>query len=97
MKKQQKTFTFHYPLNKRVWLNGRNQNTVVGILHIEAVGYFNPNESLLSDERYSVDIESVEFKGTDIREVLEALDRMEEITEEAIRRVSEQFNQMEAA
>jgi hypothetical protein len=66
----------------------------VGDLQVEGQGYFHPGASPLDIfDRFSVDIEAVRWKGTDIREVLEVTGGLDEIVEASIRYVAGLFQQ----
>ena len=86
MKPIKKEFIFHYPLKHKVVRDLRLVTEHVGDLVIEGIGYFDPSASRLDIfERFTVDIESVTWKNTDILPVLEVTGAMDEITEAAIR------------
>ena len=86
MRKQQRHFEFTYPLKQKVVRNLRIVTEHVGDLHVEGVGYFDPEASILDIfDRYSVDLEYVKWNGVDIMPVLEVTGGMEEITEAAVR------------
>lgn len=81
-----KEFTFHYPLKHKVVRDLKIVTEHVGDLLVEGIGYFNPSASVLDIfDRYSVDIDFVRWKGTDIKPVLEVTGAMDDITEAAIR------------
>ena len=86
MRKTPISFVFNYPLKQKVVRNLRIVTDHVGDLQIEALGYFNPNASVLDIfDRYTVDIDFIKWNGTDIKSVLEITGGFEEIHEAAIR------------
>lgn len=92
MNKRTREFVFHYPLKQKTVRNLRIVTEQVGELEVEGVGYFNSGASLLDIfERFQVDIDSVKWKGTDIKPVLELTGLMEEISEAAVRHFAREF------
>ncbi|HEU4633821.1 MAG TPA: hypothetical protein VFS22_07550 [Flavisolibacter sp.] len=92
MRKTRKGFAFHFPLKHKVVRNLKIVTEHVGDLEVEGVGYFNPSASVLDIfDRYTVDIDFVKWKGTDIKPVLEVTGAMDEITEAAIRFFAHEF------
>ena len=92
MRKSRKNFSFHYPLKHKVVRDLRIVTEQVGELEVEAIGYFDPSASVLDIfERFTVDIEFVKWKGTDIKPVLEVTGAMDDITEAAIRHFAGEF------
>ena len=86
MSKLQKNFSFTYPLKQKVVRDLKLVTEHVGDLQVEVAGYFDPSASVLDlFDRYGVDIETVNWNGTDIRPVLEVTGGMDEITEAAVR------------
>lgn len=84
--RQRKEFIFHYPLRQKLVRNLQLVTELVGELEIEGVGYFHPSASVLDIfERYTVDIDFVKWKGTDIKPVLEVTGFMDELSEAAVR------------
>ena len=58
----------------------------VGDLQVEGVGYFDPSASPIDVfDRYAVDIDTIQWNGTDIKPVLTVTGSIEEIEEAAIR------------
>jgi hypothetical protein len=87
-----KEFTFHYPLNHKVVRDLKIVTEHVGDLIVEGTGYFDPSASVLDIfERYSVDIDFVKWKDTDIKPVLEVTDAMDEVVEASIRFFANEF------
>jgi len=92
MRKTSKEFSFHFPLRQKVVRDLRIVTEQVGELEVEGIGYFNPAASVLDIfDRYTVDIEFVKWKGTDIRPVLEVTGGMDEIQEAAVRYFAEAY------
>jgi hypothetical protein len=92
MRKARKEFIFHYPLKHKVVRDLKIVTEKVGDLEVEGVGYFNSSASVLDIfDRYTVDIDFVKWKGTDIKPVLEVTGVMDEITEAAIRFFAHEF------
>lgn len=90
--KSSKTFSFHYPLRHKVVRDLRIVTEHVGDLEVEGTGYFDPSASLLDIfDRFSVDVDFVKWKGTDIRPVLEVTGAMDDIVEAAIRFFANDF------
>lgn len=90
----QKQFDFNYNLKKKV-VRDLKIITETLTIKVSGKGYFNPNASIMEPfERWSVDIESIEYEGKNIIEVFEYLDdQLVEIEEAAIKYVAELFNQ----
>ena len=98
MRKTPITFEFTYPLKQKVVRNLRIVTDHVGDLHVEGVGYFNPNASVLDIfDRYTVDIEFIKWNGTDIKPVLEITGGFEDIHEAAIRHFASEFSEHKKA
>ncbi len=92
MRKTTTSFTFQYPLRHKLVRDLRIVTEHVGDLEVEGIGYFDPSASVLDIfDRFTVDIEYVKWKGTDIRAVLEVTGGMEEITEAAVRYFAHQY------
>jgi hypothetical protein len=86
MKNTTRDFRFFFPLKHKVVRDLKIVTEHVGDLQVEGVGYFNPSASRLDIfDRYSVDIDFVKWKGTDIKPVLEVTGGMDEIVEASIR------------
>ena len=84
--KQATPFFFQFPLQKKSVRNLKIVTEQVGMLEVEALGYFNPSASMLNIfERFSVDLEFVRWNGADIKPVLEVMGNLEEIEEAAVR------------
>lgn len=80
---QQQDFSFDFPLIERGWKKGRVTTTHVGTLNISGIAYKDTRISILESGRYTADIDFVMFNGTDIKPVLFAMDKMEEIEQAA--------------
>ena len=92
MRKTTTTFRFPFPLRHKLVRDLRIVTEQVGELEVEGIGYFDPLASVLDIfDRFTVDIEYVKWKGTDIRPVLEVTGGMEEITEAAVRYFAHHF------
>jgi hypothetical protein len=92
MRKTRKSFSFQYPLRQKIVRDLRIVTEEVGILEVEGIGYFNPSASVLDIfERFSVDIESIAWKGTDIKPVLEVTGTIDDIEEAAVRYFAGEF------
>lgn len=92
MKNTTKYFRFTFPLKHKVVRDLKIVTEHVGDLQVEGVGYFNPSASRLDIfDRYTVDIDSVRWNGTNIKEVLEITGGMEEIIEASIRYFAHDF------
>jgi hypothetical protein len=86
MAKTAREFSFHFTLKRKTVRNLKLVTEPVGKLEISGTGYFDPAASVLDIfERFSVDVDFVRWKGTDIRPVLEVTGGMEEITEASVR------------
>lgn len=94
MTKITKQFDFNYNLKKKV-VRDLKIVTESLPLRVTGKGYLNPSASVLEAyDRWSVDIESIEYEGKNIIEVFEYLDdQLVEIEEAAIKYVAELFNQ----
>lgn len=97
MAKLSKEFQFNFPLTQKVVRDLRIVTEHVGDLTIEGVAYCNTNESIISEDRYSVDIDYVKWNGTDIRTVLEIIGGMDGIGEAALRHCACLFTQKSVA
>jgi len=87
-----KEFTFHYPLKHKVVRDLRIVTEHVGDLVVEGIGYFDASASVLDIfERYSVDIDFVKWKETDIKPVLEITGAMDDVVEASIRFFANEF------
>jgi hypothetical protein len=87
-----KEFTFHYPLKHKVVRDLKIVTEHVGDLVVEGTGYFDPSASMLDIfDRYSVDIDFVKWKDTDIKPVLEVTGSIDEIVEASIRYFATEF------
>jgi hypothetical protein len=87
-----KEFTFHYPLKHKVVRDLRIVTEHVGDLVVEGIGYFDASASVLDIfERYSVDIDFVKWKETDIKPVLEVTGAMDDVVEASIRFFANEF------
>jgi hypothetical protein len=94
MSKIRKSFRLDYPLKQKVVRDLKLVTTQVGILVVEGYGYFDPAASPLDIyERYSVDIDTVSWNGTDIRPVLEVTGFMDDLIEASVRFVASTFHQ----
>lgn len=82
--KQSKAFEFAFPLNQKVVRNLRIVTEHVGDLVISGMAYMDPYESVLSDDRYDVDIDFIKWNGTDIKDVLEVIGDMNELATAAL-------------
>jgi hypothetical protein len=92
-----KDFQISYPLSHKVVRDLKIVTDKVGELVVSGLAYFNPDKSILdTHERYSIDIDFVEWNGTDIKAVLEVVGGMEEIetfcTKEAAKLFEKQDN-----
>lgn len=91
MSKLHKEFEFAFPLTHKVVRDLKIVKEHVGDLLISGVAYCNTNESVLSGDRYNVDIDFVKWNGTDIKPVLEVVGDMNEIGEAALRHAAYLF------
>ena len=92
MRNTRREFTFHYPLKHKVVRDLKIVTDHVGDLVVEGQCYFNPSASVLDIfDRYSVDIDYVRWKGTDIKDVLEVTGAMDDVIEATIRFVASEF------
>lgn len=85
LQKKQKQFSFLFPLNKKSVKNLRIVTTHIGDLEISGVAYFNPRVSLLDNEerRFYADVDSVKWNGAEVKDLLEAIDQLEEMKDAA--------------
>jgi hypothetical protein len=98
MKHTKRNFSFQYPLKHKVVRDLRIVTEEVGTLEVEGVGYFDPSASVLDIfDRFTVDIEFVKWKGTDIMPVLEVTGAMDEIVEAAVRYFAGEMEERKAA
>jgi hypothetical protein len=92
MKNTMRDFRFFFPLKHKVVRDLKIVTEHVGDLQVEGIGYFNPSASRLDIfDRYSVDIDFVKWKGTDIKPVLEVTGGMDEIIEASVRHFAGAF------
>lgn len=91
MSKISRPFEFNYPLSQKVVRNLKIVVEHVGDLTISGMAYMDPRESVLSDSRYSVDIDFIKWNGTDIKPVLETIGDMNEVGEAALRHAAYVF------
>lgn len=95
--KLSKPFEFNYEIKRKA---RRNFKEVIEKLTLKVTGkgYFFPNESVLNPyERWTCDIESIEYNGVNIYEVMDYFGHLPEIEESALRYVAEMFNEPKAA
>jgi hypothetical protein len=86
VRKQTIPFQFRYPLKHKLVRDLKIVTEHVGDLVVEATGYFNAAASPIDVfDRYAVDLELVQWNGTDIKPVLEVMGNLEDIEEAAIR------------
>lgn len=86
MSKLKQDFFFNYPLKHKVVRDLKLVTEYVGDLVVMATGTLDSSYSRLDpEERYSVDIDTVSWNGTDIRAVLEVTGTIDEIEEAAVR------------
>jgi hypothetical protein len=93
--KLSKQFEFNYPLSHKVVRDCKIVIEHVGDLTISGMAYVDPSESVLSDNRYDVDIDFVKWNGNDIKPVLEVIGDMNEIGEAALRHAAYVFEKKE--
>lgn len=91
MSKLSKEFEFSFPLTHKVVRDLRIVTEHVGDLLISGVAYCDPYESIISSDRYDVDIDFIKFNGTDIKPVLEVIGDMNEIGEAALQHAAYLF------
>jgi hypothetical protein len=97
MSKLQKSFYFKHDLTKKVVRNLKIVTEKITV-NVEAVGYFDPNASVLEPyERWGVDIEVVMYDGVNVRDLLTITGTIEEIEEAAHRFAAELFTEKTAA
>lgn len=89
--KLQKEFEFSFPLTHKVVRDLKIVTEHVGDLLISGVAYCDPYESVLSLDRYDVDIDFIKWNGTDIKPVLEVIGDMNEIGEAALQHAAYLF------
>jgi hypothetical protein len=89
--KLSKEFEFAFPLNHKVVRDLRIITEHVGDLIISGTAYCNTYESIISEDRYSVDIDFIKWNGTDVKPVLEVIGDMNEIAEAALRHAAYVF------
>jgi hypothetical protein len=86
------TFQFPYPLKHKVVENCRLKTRLAGVLTIEATIYRSNSHPELFKEYY-VEVDRIEYNGTDIKPVLEVMDAViiSDIDDEAKRQVVKIF------
>lgn len=94
MTKSTRDFMFEYPLNHKVIRDLKIVTEFVGNLNVEGKGYIDPSASRLDIfDRYSVDIDFIKWKGTDIKPVLEVCGSLDDIIEAAVRHLADRYEQ----
>lgn len=97
MKTQSKPFEFIHPITKKAVRNLRIVTDTI-MVTVTGIAYFNANESLLSLERWSVDLDSVIYNGVNIMELLDFTgDSLADIEDAAVRHASELFTENKVA
>lgn len=72
MRKITQDFEINYPLIKKVVRDLKIVRETVGELVVTGTAYFNPDKSVLdTHERYSIDIDFINWNGTDIKPVID--------------------------
>jgi hypothetical protein len=94
MSKVSKPFQFNMPVTRKVVQDTRLKTLHVGDLVISGKAYLNPSGDTLH-ERFSADIDTITWNGTDVRELLEVATDMliADIHEAAVHHASTIFNQ----
>jgi hypothetical protein len=87
-KVNQKSFQFSFPLSHTIVKDLKIQREHIGSLEVEGFYSLNKNESVLSDERFTIDIDFVRWRGKDIKPVLELTSLMDDVQEAAIKHIS---------
>lgn len=93
MQTYKKNFDFKFPLNHKVVRNLKIVNEHVGNLTVQGSASKNANESRLSSERFTIDIDFVKWNGTDIKPVLEMTALMDDIHDATEKYVAALFSQ----
>lgn len=95
---QRTEFNISYPLYRKVVKDLKIVTEKVGTLQVTGTGYNDTNTPNIDVfEKYSVDIDFVYWNGTDIKEVLDYTDGLEEVEEYCIKYVARLFDQQKAA
>jgi hypothetical protein len=98
MSKITKNFEITYPLKHKIVRDLRIITETVGYLVVSGVAYCDTNVPKTDiDERYSVDVDFINWNGVDITPVLEVTGGHEEVVEYVIERVAELFTEEIAA
>lgn len=84
MSKLSKNFEFAFPLTHKVVRDLRLVTEHVGNLIVSGVAYCNTDESIISPNRFDVDIDFIKWNGNDIKPVLEVIGDMNELGEAAL-------------
>lgn len=81
-----------YPLRHKVVRDLKIVTEEVGTLLVKGTAYLSPDSSVLDySERYSVDVDFVEWNGTDIKPVLEVTGALEEVEGYCLRQAHRLF------
>jgi hypothetical protein len=91
MSKISKSFEFAMPLTHKVVRDLKIITEHVGDLIISGAAYCNTHESVISSDRYDVDIDFIKWQGQDIKPVLEVIGDMNECGEAALQHAAYLF------
>lgn len=96
--KLKQDFEITYPLTHKVVRDLKIVTEHVGDLIVTGTAFFDSSASVLDVyDRYAVDIDFIKWNGTDIKPVIEVMDRMDDINEYCIHKASSLFEEKEVA